>query len=242
MKAKKIVAMQYDPEYQESPLECDEMFYGSVAVFGNRRMNEYIPERCEKALAALQNDSFLDDLETPKRAGYADAADVLCDWLPRENEAAYNADECRAFAERLLRGNLDADADALAALMSLIEGKPWESRTIRGTCQSDWNEIAYPVDEWPDEALSAFECEYWNTGNEWDVYEIDAAALEKIDLEDVTRDELEEACEMPCSTYTHEWVDEKMKIEIAAAFDAAPEDVVLLKFDGYVRMPRYTLA
>lgn len=145
-------------------------------------------------------------------------------------------------AERLFHGDLDDDADALAALMSLIEEKPWESRTIRGTCQSDWNEIAYPVDEWPDEALNAFEREYWNTGDEWEVYEIDAAALEKIDLEDVTRDELEEVCEMPCSTYTHEWGNEKMKTEIAAAFAAAPEDVILLKFDGYVRTPRYSVA
>ena len=193
-------------------------------------------------MAALRNDSFWDDLENPKRAEYADSADVLGDWLPRENGAAYNADECRAFAERLLRGDLDDDADALAALMSLVEGKPWESRTIRGACQSDWNEIAYPVDEWPDESLSAFECEYWNTGDEWEVFEIDADELEKIDLEDVTRDELEEACEMPCCTYTHEWDDEKIKIEIAEEFDAAPEDVILLKFDGYVRTPRYTLA
>lgn len=32
-----------------------------------------------------------------------------------------------------------------------------------------------------------------------------------------------------------------MKTEIAAAFNATPEDVVLLKFDGYVKTPRYTL-
>lgn len=242
MKTKKIVAMQVNPEYQESPLNCYEMFPDNVAVLGNDRMNENIPKRCEKALAALRDDSFWNDIENSKCAEYADAADVLEDWLPRENGAAYNADECRAFAERLLRGDLDDDADALAALMSLLEEKPWESRTIRGTCQSDWNEIAYPVDEWPDEALSAFECEYWNTGDEWEVFEIDAAALEKIDLEDVTRDELEEACEMPCYTYTHEWCDEKIKIEIAEAFDAAPEDVVLLKFDVYVRTPRYSVA
>lgn len=140
-----------------------------------------------------------------------------------------------------MRGDLD-DADALAVLMSLVEGKPWESRTIRGSCQSDWNEIACPVDEWPAEALSVFECEYWNTGDEWEVFEIDAAALEKIDLEDVTRDELEEACEMPCYTYTHESGNKKMKTEIAAAFDATPEDVILLKFDGYVRTPRYSVA
>lgn len=229
MKTKKIVAAQVDPEYQESPLNCYEIFPDNIAVLGNDRMNEHIPKRCEKALAELRKDSFWDDLESPKRSGYTDAADVLWDWLPRENGAAYNADECRAFADRLLRGDLGDDADALAALMSLVEGKPWESRTIRGTCQSDWNEIAYPVDEWPDEALSAFECEYWNTGDEWEVYEIDAAALEKIDLEDVTRDELEEACEMPCSTYTHEWGNEKIKTEIAATFGAAPEDVVLLK-------------
>lgn len=242
MKTKKIVAVQFDPEYQTSPFYWDESLPDNVAVLGNNRMDEHIPERCEKALAALRNNSFWDDLENPERAGYADAAGVLGDWLPRENGAAYNADECRALAERLLHGDLDDDAAALAALMSLFEGKPWKSRTIRGTCQSDWNEIAYPAGEWPDEALDAFECEYWNTGNEWDVYKVDAAALEKIDLEDVTRDELEEACEMPCSTYTHEWDNEKIKIEIAATFGAAPEDVVLMKFGGYVKTPRYTLA
>ena len=241
MKTKKIVAVQVDPEYQESPLNCYEMFPDNVAVLGNDRMNEHIPERCEKALAALRNDGFCYDLEIPERAEYTDAADVLGDWLPRENGAAYNADECRAFTERFFRGDLNDDVDALAALMSLFEGKPWESRTIRGTCQADWNEIAYPVDEWPDEALDAFECEYWNTGDEWEVYEIESAALEKIDLEDVTRDKLEEACEMPCFTYTHECGNEKIKIEIAAAFGAAPEDVVLLKFDGYVKTPRYSV-
>ena len=36
--------------------------------------------------------------------------------------------------------------------------------------------------------------------------------------------------------------NEKIKIEIAATFYAAPEDVVLLKFDGYVRTPRYSVA
>ena len=242
MNAKKIVAMQVNPEYQEGPLYCDEMFPDNVAVLGNRRMNEYIPERCEKALEVLRTGSFWGDIDNAERAEYTDAADVLGDWLPRENGAAYNADECRAFAERFLRGDLDDDVDALAALMSLLNGKPWKSRTIRGTCQSDWNEIAYPVDEWPDEALNAFECEYWNTGDEWEAFEIDADELEKIDLEDVTRDELEEACEMPCYTYTHERGNEKIKIEIAAAFGSAPEDVVLLKFGGYVRTPRYSVA
>lgn len=242
MKTKKIVAVQVDPEYQESPLNCYEMSPDNVAVLGNDRMNEHIPKRCEKALEVLRTGSFWGDIDNTERAEYTDAADVLGDWLPRENGAAYNADECRAFTERFLRGDLDDDVDALAALMSLLDGKPWKSLTIRGTCQSDWNEIAYPVDEWPDAALSAFECEYWNTGDEWEVFEIDADELEKIDLEDVTRDELEEACEMPCYTYTHEQGNEKIKIEIAAAFGSAPEDVVLLKFDGYVRTPRYSVA
>lgn len=230
MKTKKIFAFQVNPEYQESPLNCYEMFPDNIAVLGNDRMNEHIPKRCEKALEALRNDSFWVDVENSERAEYADVSDVLGDWIPRENGAAYNASECSAFAEHLLHGDLDDDVDALAALMALIEGKPWKSRTIRGTCQSDWNEIAYPVDEWPDAALIAFECEYWNMGDEWIVYEVDATALEKIDLEDVTRDDLEGACEMSSCTYTHEWGDEKMKNEIAAAFDAAPEDVVLLKF------------
>jgi len=50
MKTKKIFAFQVNPEYQESPLDCDEMFPDNVAVLGNDKMNEHIPERCEKAL------------------------------------------------------------------------------------------------------------------------------------------------------------------------------------------------
>lgn len=242
MKTKKIVAMQIDPEHQESPM----MLYGilgAIAVLGNARMNEHTPERCEKALAALRNDSFWADFESPERAEYADAADVLSDWLPRENGAAYNADECRAFAERLLCGDLDDDADSLAALMSLIEGKPWKSRTIYGTCrQSDWNSIAYPADEWPEKELEYFESEYWNAGDEWTCYEVDSAAMEGINLESATRDELDDIDDFPVCVYTHKRDNEKIKIEIAEAFNVAPEDVVLLKFDGYVRTPRYTLA
>lgn len=45
MKTKKIVAMQVNPEYQENPLYCDEMFPDNVAVLGNDKMNEHIPER-----------------------------------------------------------------------------------------------------------------------------------------------------------------------------------------------------
>ena len=241
MKTKKIVAMQINPEYQESPMMLHGIL-GAIAVLGNRRLNEHIPERCLNAREALKDEGFSGDLENPERAEYADAAAVLGDWLPRENGAAYNADECRAFAERLLRGDLDDDADALAALMSLVEGEPWKSRTIRGSCQSDWNEISYPADEWTEKELEYFESEYWNAGDEWTCYEVDSAAMEGIDLESATRDELDDVDDFPVCVYTHEWDNEKIKIEIAEAFDAAPEDVVLLKFDGYVRTPSYSVA
>lgn len=241
MKTKKIVAVQFDPEYQTSPLDMDESLPYNIAVLGNDRVSEHIPKRCEKALAALRNDSFWVDVEDPERAGYPDSAAALGDWLPRENGAAYNASECRAFVERLLHGDLDDDADALAALMSLVEGKPWESLTIRGTCQSDWNKITFPVDEWPEKEREYFECEYWNTGYEWDIYPFNADEWEELKREGVTRDNIVNVEDCPEIIYTHEWGDEKIKIEIAEAFDAAPEDVVLIKFDGYVRTPRYTL-
>lgn len=242
MNTKKIVAVQFDPEYRESSLIYDELFPDNAAVLGNDRMNEHIPERCTKALETLRDDSFWWYLEEPGRAEYADAADVLGDLLPRGNGAVYNADECRAFAERLLRGDLDDDADALAALMSLVEEKPWESRTIRGSCQSDWNEIAYPVDEWTKKELEYFECEYWNMGDEWDIYPFNADEWEELEREGVTRDNVVDVEDAPGIIYTHEWDNEKIKIEIAEAFDVAPEDVVLMKYDGYVRTPRYTVA
>lgn len=238
MKTKKIVAVQFDPEYQTSPLDMDESLPYNVAVLGNNRMDEHIPERCEKAFAALRNDSFLDDLESPKRSGYPDAAAVMGDWLPRENGAAYNADECRAFVDRIFHEGLSASASALAALMSLVEGKHWKSRTIRGMCQSDWNEIAYPASEWPEKELEYFECEYWNMGCEWDVYPFNPEEWEELKHEGVTRNNVVDVDDCPETIYSHEFGDDKIKTEIAAAFDAAPEDVILLKFDCYVRTSR----
>lgn len=53
----------------------------------------------------------------------------------------------------------------------VVTGQPWKWSIIRGCCQSDWQEVFYPVNEWGREALTAFEVEYFNTGSEWIVHE-----------------------------------------------------------------------
>ena len=69
----------------------------------------------------------------------------------------------RAYTEAASR----EENNILCKVLSIVTGRKWDWKIIRGYCQSDWNEVFYPVDDWSREALSAFETMYFNTGSEW---------------------------------------------------------------------------
>jgi hypothetical protein len=111
----------------------------------------------------------------------------------------------------------DGEKRILRAL-HLLTGKRYEKRTIRGSCQGDWQEIYYPVAEYTRESLNVLEIEYFDTGSEWAV---------NVDGCDVY-------------IYTYEWNSEKIKEELAAAVGVKPENMILYSFSGWKRTPEYT--
>jgi hypothetical protein len=117
---------------------------------------------------------------------------------------------------RTIYDRFDGEKRILRAL-HLVTGKRYDVRTIRGCCQSDWQTIYYPVEEYTRAALDILEADYFNTGTEW-IVNVDG-------------------CDV--GVYTYSWNNDGIRAEIAAAVGAAPDDVVLQVFDGWTKTAKY---
>jgi hypothetical protein len=111
----------------------------------------------------------------------------------------------------------DGEKRILRAL-HLVTGERYDVRTIRGCCQSDWQTIYYPVEEYTRDALDILEADYFNTGTEW-IVDVDG-------------------CDV--GVYTYSWNNDGTREEIADAVGVDPADVVLLEFTGWNRTAAYT--
>ena len=112
---------------------------------------------------------------------------------------AYMPDEFRAVWNRF-------GSDRVLRALKLYTGKTWDRVTIRGTCQGDWQEVYFPVDEYSRETLQALEVEYFNTGTEWEISRADAP-------------------EDSYSLYCYSIGPDGIRAEIAAAEGVAPVNI-----------------
>lgn len=216
----RIYAKQIPPEHQESPLFMDD-WPDNVHVYGNRDYKEH-----GNYYDTVENiNDFSHDLDE-LRAGvkwnnFDNVKELLQAYFPRSKPYTRR--------ERLLFLDLVTDffsakeysyeeRAAALAVMGLRDGIEYDAGTIRGCCQSDWQNIVYPASygrDW----LKCFEAEYFNTGSEWIVHEGDAAPDGPEDIDGF-------------SVYCHGWSDEEIKKEIADAYGAPDAEVKLYKITG----------
>ncbi len=107
-------------------------------------------------------------------------------------------------------------------LLSAITGHNYETATICGCCQSDWQNILYPTDLYTDEMVKKLEMEYFNTGSEWIIFE------NSVQDENVL-----------FSMYCYEWDIEEIKKEIAKEIGEDVNNIEFLQFARYVQTPLY---
>ncbi len=110
----------------------------------------------------------------------------------------------------------DGEKRILRAL-HLVTGERYEKRTIRGTCQSDWQEIYYPVADYSKSDICFLEIEYFNLGSEWTV---------------TWHDE-------EFGMYCYGDTPEDVRLEIASIIGVNADDIVLYEFSGWSRTPEY---
>lgn len=226
-----IYARQISPEYQESPLFLgDEFFPDNIAVCGNRDYCEHLPATFEKVREVLTAGELAEVLESPKewREWYRNTTEAITDYLPPE-KGRYSTKAIHDLKELVLQFSTchsQEENGILCKVLSIITGQAWKWGIIRGCCQSDWQEIFYPVDEWSKEAISTFESEYFNTGTEWIVHDED---IEPTSPEEISG----------YSVYCVGWNEDQIRKELADASGEAPENVKMFAFDGWTRTAKY---
>lgn len=230
----KIYAKQVPPEYQESPLFCDDEFFpDNIAVYGNRDFKPHFTgvfdELSERMMDAME---VWDDMQ--RGDGYTETwADVLNDYLPPVGRGSYTRAERQEWPLILIEYGYNAgtgprDAEFMARAASLITGQEYHAGTIRGCCQGDWQTVIYPA-EYGRDWLEAFETEYFNTGTEWIIHDGDEKPEDPDDISGP-------------SIYCHGWNTEQIKREIADASGDPDAEVQLYEFTEWTRTATYSVA
>lgn len=228
----KIYARQIPPEYQESPLFLgDEFFPDNIAVYGNRDYNSHCPDAFDRAWEALYSGDLLQAWEDVNRGENWYTWKQALSWIiPPDGREEYTREERKKkipdIASRFYRAKTNEEKTILCELLEVTTGKRWAVSTIHGCCQSDWQEICYPVEEWSREALAAFEAEYFNTGTEWIIHDENEEPETPEDINGF-------------SCYCHGWSEEQIKKEIADAYGQPDAEVVLFEFAGYAKIASY---
>ena len=165
-----------------------------------------------------------------KDAAYKNVTEIINDYFParKYREKPYNTRDIHRIRVCLeLYGTRKYyEGDYILEMLEAITGEAWKTTTIRGCCQSDWQDVYYPVNAWSAEAIAHFETEYFNTGSEWMVHDGNT--------EPETPEDIDGFC-----CYCHEWRTEDIKKEIADAAGYPDAEVILYEHTGYTRIAQY---
>ena len=228
----KIYAKQVSPEYQESPIFIDGLFPDNIAVCGNRDFKEHTTEIFDHVKNVLVQGELAEILEYPDewKQWYKNVTAAILDYLPPTNKDSYTTKETHALRNLIIDFSCcvcSREDEIICSVLSIVDGRKWDYKPIHGYCQSDWNYIYYPVDEWSENAIKQFETEYFDMGTEWII----------TDEFDPEEDTLNDLC--GASIYCHSCNIDDIRKEIAEAEDVKPEEVVLYEFAGYEKIPKY---
>lgn len=246
----KTFARQVPPEYQESPLMLDGIWPDGMIVCGNDRMTEHTTPEFDLLLRSFgemagvwesanfvfhyDHEAFrFDKIKKPKPELDGEPyslRELLRDYgFSRPDGKPWTTKQRHAWRELLESDAYAEDDSIILPALELMTGHEWESATIRGCCQGDWQDVLYRTDLWSRESLDCFEAEYFNTGTEWMIHDEDT---EPESAEDITG----------YSMYCYGWSPDTIRREIANVAGCSPEDVVLYEYVGSYSVPKYEIA
>lgn len=228
-----VYARQIAPEYQESPIYFPECFPDNITVCGNREFNEHKTELFERVYDGIKDGDLLRLIEEAENSdeldyepNYNSAAEAISMELPKENGeySEQEINDIHYWIEQYENGR--NEQIALCNILSIVSGEEYDYRTITGCCQGDWNYIYYPVKEWSDEALRAFETEYFNEGTEWIIHDEES---EPETAEDIS------GYSIYCVSYNVDGI----RKEISEYTGEPIENIKLYQHDGYYKVSKY---
>lgn len=217
----KIYARQVNPEYQESPLFIEGCFPDDIICDGNRHYISHTTREYDEIIERFDEMAW-----EWENCHYCTLAEILQSYGLERNDGKPWSTQQRGKWRKLFESGHDADDDEIIlSALELITGRKWESHTISGCCQGDWQNIIVP-ETWSREDVRIFESEYFNLGSEWCIHDSDGVVESADDIEGFYM-------------YCHGYGEDEIKAEIAACVGGNPADVVLYTFTGYQRIELY---
>ena len=225
---KLYTAKQVNPEFQNPHFEPTEDYLSQhIAIFGNSRMKEYIPENIRKVVSALY-DGLIFYLQ--EDYGVHGAIDEICELFPRiagrRTIGEYTGNERTSLYTYFSQFRIGKDdvAYTAAKILSIQYGYKWRSVTLRGCCQGDWQECVYAEPYYDEDELEKIESLYFNTGTEYEIVKNGSD-----DSSDILY------------LYTTSWDTAKKKKEIADELGCQPDEIEMLDISHYVTIPQYVV-
>lgn len=222
---KKYIAVQVNPEYQESPLllDIDSMegtYLEGLCFWGNSCYKAHVTDKFNSLLDNLDDatEDFLAIVEEQDYKNFDTVEEIV------RNYFTYSGNDWNKWAEVFqmhYRANFCPKESVLVAGLSLLTGKTYDYKQIRGSSQSEWNNIFFPADEWTDKQIRNIEVEYFNEGAEYII------TIEPVD-EDTSPEDV--VCFDTVSVYVHGWTDEQERQELAEVNGCKPEEIIMYKW------------
>lgn len=166
-----LYAKQISPEWQTDPLfgyshdNFTDSYGNDFIIDGNREFKSFTNDAYDK-IKKLSDLWY--DYENYRSFGFGNKTEFIEFYCNRDDGKKYSGRDVSVWI-KLLDNWSESESDIITALQ-LITRKSWRSVSIRGVCQSDWND-AYVSDSITNETISYVEMCYFNTGSEFIVSE-----------------------------------------------------------------------
>ena len=234
---KKYYCRQVNPEFADSYLFYqfknkktghyelafeDDYYANDVIITGNKDFMEYWPTSLENLTKNLE--WFNDDLNGwyGEKGQLTELANYYFKKWNGKRWSKRELAQWKRVSELTDNYSKENEEEALLLALKLLTGKEWRSITIRGYCQRDW-QTGYVSEDINDKALNYLEMCYFNTGEEFMIYE----SKENFDNE-----------EADFSLYVDGY---KVKDNLSIELGCEPEELEVYAYDGYIKTPKYVL-
>lgn len=108
----------------------------------------------------------------------------------------------------------------------------WTYDTLRGSSQSEWNDVIYPSEIYNRNDIKTLGIYYWNEGTEWIISE---------PYEDNTIIQDEDKIDFQIGYYSTNYDIDEIRKEIADVSGCDSKDVILFEFINYKKIPIYQI-
>ena len=234
----KLVLRQVPPEYQGEWLLEDLKAMEGFIIHGNREfisidvLNTYgLTDGGD--MIGLEN--LIEDFDNAMNYNEETFEDDWRDILKYYVRTELDDEKMLAIKEAILEyfdmeWSDDNLIETLIKIIKIIDGRKLETIEIHGCCQREWQDVLYDPELVGPQLIEGY---YFNTGTEWEIGHVEYEDDEEVDFETV---ELDFGFH-----YTLEWSDDRIRKEFADCYHIDEEDIIMLEFDGYIKVPRYKI-